>query len=163
MKQSAVEPAFPRRVVAIVRKGTLTSFSANFRCGSRIWSRGAPGSETECCRHSKVELRKRSKQITAGVQGPLKEAFGSFWVFNAEICILPNSRDYFSLIFWHLFQHQKLIKIEHYIVFQSFWDILIYFTYYLNPHEKVMLWLNDLRRYAKRSETRKFYDMGGEK
>ena len=26
-----------------------------------------------------------------------------------------------------------------------------------------MLWLNDLRRYAERSEARKFYDMGGEK
>ena len=32
-----------------------------------------------------------------------------------------------------------------------------------NLHEKVMLWLNDLRRYAERSEARKFYDMGGEK
>ena len=32
-----------------------------------------------------------------------------------------------------------------------------------NLHEKVMLILNDLRMYAKRSEARKFYDMGGEK
>ena len=29
--------------------------------------------------------------------------------------------------------------------------------------EKVMLLLNDLRRYAEQSEARKFYDMGGEK
>ena len=32
-----------------------------------------------------------------------------------------------------------------------------------NLHEKVILWLNDLRRYAEQSEARKFYDMGGEK
>ena len=29
--------------------------------------------------------------------------------------------------------------------------------------KKVMLWLNDLRRYAEQSEARKFYDMSGEK
>ena len=34
---------------------------------------------------------------------------------------------------------------------------------FFNLHEKVMLWLDDLRRIAKRSEARKFYDMGGEK
>ena len=34
----------------------------------------------------------------AGVQGLLKGP-GSFWVFNAQICILTHSRDSFSLIF----------------------------------------------------------------
>ena len=34
----------------------------------------------------------------AGVQGSLK-GIGSFWVFNGQICILPHSRDSFSLIF----------------------------------------------------------------
>ena len=34
---------------------------------------------------------------------------------------------------------------------------------FFNLHEKIMLWLNDLRRYAKWSETRKFHDMSGEK
>ena len=34
---------------------------------------------------------------------------------------------------------------------------------FFNLHEKVALCLNDLRRYAKRSKARKFYDMGGEK
>ena len=34
----------------------------------------------------------------AGVQDLLKGT-GSFWVFNAQICILPHSRDSFSLIF----------------------------------------------------------------
>ena len=31
-------------------------------------------------------------------QGLLKGS-GSFWIFNAQICILPHSRDSFSLIF----------------------------------------------------------------
>ena len=59
---------------------------------------GAPGAEAESCRRSEVELHKRSEQFAAGVQGPLKGP-GSFWVFNAQICILPHSRDSFSLIF----------------------------------------------------------------
>ena len=59
---------------------------------------GAPGSEAESCRHSEVESRERSEQIAAGVQGPLKGP-GTFLVFNAHICILPHSRDSFSLIF----------------------------------------------------------------
>ena len=59
---------------------------------------GAPASETESCRHSEAESRKRSEQSAAGVQGPLKGP-GSFWVFNAHICILTHSRDPFSLIF----------------------------------------------------------------
>ena len=68
------------------------------RCGSRIWSRGAAGSETESCRCSEAKSCERSEQIATGVQGPLKGP-GSFWVFNAQICILPHSRDSFSLIF----------------------------------------------------------------
>ena len=56
---------------------------------------GAPASEAESCRHSKAESRKHS---AAGVQGPLKGP-GSFWVFDAQICILAHSRDTFSLIF----------------------------------------------------------------
>ena len=59
---------------------------------------GAPGAEAESCRRSEAELRERSEQFAAGVQGPLKGR-GSFWVFNAQICILPHSRDSFSLIF----------------------------------------------------------------
>ena len=59
---------------------------------------GAPDAEAESCRRSEVELCKRSEQFAAGVQGPLKGP-GSFWVFNAQICILPHSRDSFSLIF----------------------------------------------------------------
>ena len=59
---------------------------------------GAPASEAESCRCSKVESRERSEQSAAGVQGPLKGP-GSFWVFDAQICILTHSRDSFSLIF----------------------------------------------------------------
>ena len=40
----------------------------------------------------------KASNFVAGVQGPLKGP-GSFWVFNAQICILPHSRDSFSLIF----------------------------------------------------------------
>ena len=61
------------------------------RCGSRIWSGGGQASEAESHRHSESELHKQSEQF---VVGP-----GSFWVFNAQICILPHSRDSFSLIF----------------------------------------------------------------
>ena len=59
---------------------------------------GAPGAEAESCWRSEAESCKRSEQFVAGVQGPLKGP-GSFWVFNAQICILPHSRDSFSLIF----------------------------------------------------------------
>ena len=59
---------------------------------------GAPASAAESCRRSEAESRKRSEQYVAGVQGPLKGP-GSFWVFNAQICILTHSRDSFSLIF----------------------------------------------------------------
>ena len=59
---------------------------------------GAPASAAESCRCSEAESRERSEQYAAGVQGPLKGS-GSFWVFNAQICILTHSRDSFSLIF----------------------------------------------------------------
>ena len=59
---------------------------------------GAPASEAESCRRSEAESRKRSEHSAAGVQGPLKGP-GSFWVFDAQICILTHSRDSFSLIF----------------------------------------------------------------
>ena len=41
---------------------------------------GAPGAEAESCRRSEAELRERSEQFAAGVQGPLKGP-GSFWGF----------------------------------------------------------------------------------
>ena len=59
---------------------------------------GAPASEAESCRHSEAESRERSEHSVAGVQGLLKGP-GSFWVFDAQICILTHSRDSFSLIF----------------------------------------------------------------
>ena len=31
---------------------------------------GDPGAEAESCQHSEVELRERSEQFAAGVQGP---------------------------------------------------------------------------------------------
>ena len=69
--------------------------SVVFSGGDPGFGQGGPGSEAESCRCSKAEL---CEQIVAGVQGLLKGP-GSFWVFNAQICILPHSRDSFSLIF----------------------------------------------------------------
>ena len=59
---------------------------------------GAPASEAESCRRSKAVSCKWSEHSAAGVQGLLKGP-GSFWVFDAQICILIHSRDSFSLIF----------------------------------------------------------------
>ena len=58
---------------------------------------GGPASEAESCQRSGAESCERSELSVAGVQGPLKGP-GSFWVFSAQICILPHSRAPFSLI-----------------------------------------------------------------
>ena len=84
---------------------------------------GAPGAEAESCRRSEVESCERSEQFAAGVQGPLKGP-GSFWVFNAQICILLHSRDSFSLILASS-STSKADKKVHYIVLQSIWDIFM--------------------------------------
>ena len=60
--------------------------------------KGVPASEAESCRCSEVESHEQSEHSAAGVQGPLKGP-RSFWVFDAQICILTHSRDSFSLIF----------------------------------------------------------------
>ena len=59
---------------------------------------GAPASEADSCRRSEAESRERNEHSAAGFQGPLKGP-GSFWVFDAQICILTHSRHSFSLIF----------------------------------------------------------------
>ena len=61
---------------------------------------------------SEAESREQSEPLAAGVQGPLKGA-GSFWVFNAQICIFLHSRDSFSLIL----TASSTPKNVHYIVF----------------------------------------------
>ena len=80
---------------------------------------GAPASEAESCRHSAAESRERSEPLAAGVQGPLKGP-GSFWVFNAWICIFLHSRDSFSLIL----TASSTPKIVHYVVFYIFYEKL---------------------------------------
>ena len=47
-------------------------------------------------------------RLKVGERSALSVA-GSFWIFNTQICVLPHSRDSFSLNL-HLLQHQKLIK-----------------------------------------------------
>ena len=54
-------------------------------CGSRIWS-GGPVSEAESCQCRGLELHQWHKLSVAGVQCLLKGP-GSFWVFNAQICL----------------------------------------------------------------------------
>ena len=73
------------------------------------------------------------------MQGPLKGP-GLFWVFNAQIYTFPHILETIFLSFWHLFQHQKLIQIEDYIVLQSIWDIfvLLHTFAFFNLHEKVL-------------------------
>ena len=85
-------------VQTILCTGKLPSGYTQSRSVSRIWSRGGPASEAESCWCSEAESCKQSEQSVARVQGPLKGP-GSFWVFNAQICILTHSRDSFSLIF----------------------------------------------------------------
>ena len=58
-------------------------------CGSSIWSGRGAASETESCR---VESCKQSELSALGFQSLLKGR-GSFWVFNAQIWILPHSRE----------------------------------------------------------------------
>ena len=52
---------------------------------------GARASEAESCRRSEVESHKQSKHSVTRVQGPLKGP-GSFWGFDAQICILTHSK-----------------------------------------------------------------------
>ena len=90
--------------------------SPGSRCGSRIWSRGGP----QPPRPKVADVAKRSRASEAspeqaGVQGPLKGP-GSFWVFNAQICILLHSRDSFSFIL----TASSTPKIVHYILFYIF-------------------------------------------
>ena len=98
---------------------------------------GAPASEAESCRRSEAESRERSEQYAAGVQGPLKGP-GSFWVFNAQICILTHSRDSFSLILTSIL----IPKVDKNRTLE-FTSINLRHSYILhlffNLHEKVML------------------------
>ena len=98
---------------------------------------GAPASEAESCRHSEAESRERSEHSAAGVQGPLKGP-GSFWVFDAQICILTHSRDSFSLIF-DIYFNTKVDKnraLDFTSINLRHSDMLHLF---FNLHEKVML------------------------
>ena len=60
--------------------------------GSGLCQEGGPAFEAKSCQCS--ELQKCEQTQVIGDQSA-----GSFWVFNAQIRILPHSRDSFSLIF----------------------------------------------------------------
>ena len=72
--------------------GTCTQARGHSGADPGFGQGGAPASEAESCRRSEVSI------LRPGVQGPLKGP-GSFWVFDAQICILTHSRECFSLIF----------------------------------------------------------------
>ena len=61
------------------------------------------GGEPQVLRPKVADIAKRSHVSEASNLRPGSRAHlkgpGSFWVFNAQICILPHSRDSFSLIF----------------------------------------------------------------
>ena len=98
---------------------------------------GAPAFAAESCRHSEADSHERSEQYVAGVQGLLKGP-GSFWVFNAQICILTHSRDSFSLILTSILTPKvdkngalefTSINLRHSYILHLFFNL----------HEKVML------------------------
>ena len=76
----------------------IVMFSGGTENQVRIQDLVKGGHQAKSCQHSEAESHEQSEQFVAGVQGPLKGP-GSFWDFNAQICILPHSRDSFSLIF----------------------------------------------------------------
>ena len=104
--------------------------SSKFRCGSRIWSGRGP----QLLRPKVADVAKRScasevSNLRLGSRALERalEAFGFLMLKYAFSHILETLFSHF----WHLFSHQKLIKIEHKNLLQSIWDILIYYTYFL--------------------------------
>ena len=98
---------------------------------------GAPASEAQSCRCSEVESHKRSEQSAAGVQDPLKDP-GSFWIFDAQICILTHSRALYlsfltSILTPKVDKNRALdftsINLRHSYILHLFFNL----------HEKVML------------------------
>ena len=98
---------------------------------------GAPASEAESCPRSKAESHERSEHSVSGVQGLLKGP-GSFWVFDAQICILTHSRDSFSLILTFILTPKvdKNRALDFTSINLRHSDMLHLF---FNLHEKVML------------------------
>ena len=112
-----------------------TSVSVQVRIQDLV--KGGPAPEAESFRCSEAESHEQSEQSVAGVQGPLKGP-GSFWVFNAQICILIHSRNSFSLILTSIL----IPKVDKNRALE-FTSINLRHSYILhlffNLHEKVML------------------------
>ena len=109
---------------------------------------GTPASKAESSWRSGVESRERSELSAAGVQGPLKGP-GSFWVFSAQICILPHSRAPFSLIsdiYIKTKNLQLLLNEKWYAERSEVWK-------FLNSNCKNSKILK--KKYAERSEAKK--------
>ena len=72
--------------------------------------KGGSASEVKSCRHREADSHEWSETLLAGVQGLLK-GHGSFWVLNAQICILLHSRDSFLSFMMACIIFPKPIKI----------------------------------------------------
>ena len=84
-----------------------------------------------------MESRKQSEHSAAGVKGPLKGP-GRFWVFDAQICILTHSRDFFLLFLTSILTTKvdKNRALDFTSINLRHSDMLHLF---FNLHEKVML------------------------
>ena len=71
-----------------------------------------------------VEMPSKVSKYVVRVWGLLMghKKLQGFWCSNMHSSTFWTP---FFFHFWHLVQHQKLIKIEHYIVLQSIWDIFM--------------------------------------
>ena len=63
--EDAPPPPYPDMVNRGVVRIPLLVLIPKIRCASRIWSRGAPASEAESCRHSRAELIEWSELFAA--------------------------------------------------------------------------------------------------
>ena len=110
---------------------------------------GGPASQAKCCWCSTAESCKQSNQFVVGFQGLLKDP-ESFWVFNAQICIFPHSRDSFSLSFWTA---SSTLKTDTNSTLHCTSINLRIFLYiapiFLTFMEKLCFLLFDLMKYAK--------------
>ena len=97
---------------------------------------GDPASEAKSCRHSGTELCEQSGLSAARVQDQLNGP-GNFWIFIAQICILPHSR----ILFLSFLTSTSIIKADKNRTLDCTLINLRYF-YILHPffnlHEKVI-------------------------
>ena len=140
----------------------------NILLTEHITREGGPGSGPgfvgggQLLRPQFVDVAKQSYASMVN-QGSLKGP-GSFWVFNAQICILSHSKDSFLTSSFmpkadkNSTLHCTSINLRYVYVITPFANL-----HFLIFMKKLCIWLFDLRRNAKQHEARKFYDISVEK